>query len=282
MDSSPTVLITGASSGFGEATAKLLAARGMRVFGTSRRAPASGKQVADNFVIVQLDVRDPESVGRCVATVMEAGGRIDVLVNNAGYALAGAVEETSIEEAQAQFDTNFFGAMRMIQAVLPIMRAQGQGRIINITSLAGMIGVPFHTFYSASKFALEGLSEGLRHEAIGFGVHVTAIKPGDFKTEGTSSRVQAAQRLAAYANDRDRAVQIMAKAEQAGPDPERLAKLVARIINKRKPKARYRIGMDSAWVPRLRAILPEAFFEYAIRKNYRIGEPGDNGEAGGG
>ncbi|MCY1013953.1 SDR family NAD(P)-dependent oxidoreductase [Nannocystis pusilla] len=185
------VLITGASSGFGEAAARLLAARGpCRVFGTSRRA--AGHDTPGGVEMLPLDVRSDASVAACVDAVMQRAGRIDVLVNNAGYTLAGAVEETAIDEAKAQFDTNFFGMARMVRAVLPVMRAQGGGRIVNVSSLAGLVGVPFHAHYSASKFAVEGLSEGLRQEVRRFGIHVSLIEPGDFKTAGTAARERAA------------------------------------------------------------------------------------------
>ncbi|MCY1065034.1 SDR family NAD(P)-dependent oxidoreductase [Nannocystis sp. RBIL2] len=214
------VLITGASSGFGEAAARLLAARGpYRVFGTSRRA--AGDDTLGGAEMLPLDVRSDASVAACVDAVMQRAGRIDVLVNNAGYTLAGAVEETAIDEAKAQFDTNFFGMARMVRAVLPVMRAQGGGRIVNVSSLAGLVGVPFHAHDSASKFAIEGLSEGLRQEVRRFGIHVSLIEPGDFKTAGTAARERATGGLPAYAAARDRAIDIMARAEQSGPDPRK-------------------------------------------------------------
>src|SRR5690606_35507590 len=156
------VLITGASSGLGRATARLLAERGYRVFGTSRRPPADAP--TGGVEPLALDVCADASVAACVQTVLARAGRIDALINNAGYELGGALEEATLEEAQRQFETNFFGAVRMIRAVLPAMRRQGGGRIVNVSSLAGLAPVPFLGLYSASKFALEGYSEALRHE----------------------------------------------------------------------------------------------------------------------
>jgi NAD(P)-dependent dehydrogenase (short-subunit alcohol dehydrogenase family) len=261
------VLITGASSGFGAAAARLLAGQGMTVFGTSRR-PAAGAEAP--FAMLPLDVRSDESVAACVEAVLSRAGRIDALVNNAGYTLAGAVEETGLGEAQAQFETNFFGALRMTRAVLPHMRRQGGGRIVNISSLAGLVGVPFHATYAASKFALEGWSEGLRQEVRRFGVRVSLIEPGDFKTGATAARQRVAAPIAAYGSVRDRAIEIMAQSEQAGPDPSGVARCVARVLAASRPRLRYRVGNDARWVPRLRRLIPEWIFEAALRRNYEI------------
>src|SRR5215216_4101677 len=159
MSNQRVILVTGASSGVGQATARLLAQQGHNVFGTSR-AITSAEPLA-NITMVALDVRSDASVADCVSTVSRQGGRIDVLVNNAGYELAGALEEHSMEEAKAQFETNFFGLVRMTKAVLPIMRRQRQGQIVNISSLAGLTPIPFMGMYSASKFAVEGYTDAL-------------------------------------------------------------------------------------------------------------------------
>src|SRR2546422_6503660 len=172
---SQTVLVTGASSGIGQATAQLLAERGHRVFGTTRKP---GAAQASGFTMVGLDVRSDDSVRGCVDQVLSQAGRLDVLVNNAGYTLMGAAEETSVAEAKAQFETNFFGVVRMVNAVLPGMRAAGAGKIINISSLAGNTAIPFSAFYSATKFALEGYSESLWYEVSPFGISVSLVEPG--------------------------------------------------------------------------------------------------------
>ena len=150
---SQTILVTGASSGIGQATARLLAQRGFNVFGTARKPESTQSH---GVTMVALDVRSDESVRACLAQVMTKAGRLDVLVNNAGYTVTGAAEETSVDEAKAQLETNFFGAVRMVNAVLPGMRAAGAGKVINISSLAGNTAIPYSAFYSASKFALEG------------------------------------------------------------------------------------------------------------------------------
>lgn len=273
----PVVLITGASTGFGKATADHLASRGMRVFGTSRRAPSEpvppeGKAVGDagGVTMLNLDVRDDESARACVESVMAIAGRIDVLVNNAGYGLAGAFEETSLDEARAQLETNLLGAARMMQAVLPRMREAGAGRIINISSLAALVGVPFHPWYTASKFALSGLSDSVRLEVHRFGIQVCAVEPSDFATEGTQNRVWAKEKLEAYTPARDNAVAEMIRSEQSGPPPEGVAKLIERLIHEPRLRARYRVGNEAAWVPAAKALLPSSVFESLLRKNYKM------------
>src|ERR1700733_9888901 len=181
--SSRVVLVTGTSSGFGRAIAAALARDGHRVFASTRGSDAA----VPGAPHVTLDVTDAASVADCVAAVMNAG-RIDVLINNAGLGIAGAIEDTSDDEAHAQFDANFFGMHRMCRAVLPHMRQQGGGFIINMSSLAGQIAIPFQGFYSASKFAIEGYTEALRMEVRSFGVRVSMIEPGDFATAFTMNR----------------------------------------------------------------------------------------------
>jgi NAD(P)-dependent dehydrogenase (short-subunit alcohol dehydrogenase family) len=172
-------LVTGASSGIGQATADLLAANGFTVLGTSR-TPSSG--AARSYPLLPLDVRLDTSVDAAVQAVLDRVGRIDVLINNAGYAQSGAIEENSIADAQAQFETNVFGVMRMINAVVPLMREQGGGRIINISSVLGQVAFPYLGLYAAGKFALEGLTEALRDELRTFNIHVALIEPGFVKT----------------------------------------------------------------------------------------------------
>src|SRR5262245_2598374 len=156
------VLITGASSGVGRAAARVLSQHGYRVFGTSR--DPAGSPASPDVELVALDVRNDDSVAACAKSVFDRAGRVDILVNNAAYELAGALEETSVEEAKAQFETNFFGVVRMVRAVLPSMRERRQGRIVNVSSLSGVSAIPFMGIYSASKFALEGYTEALRME----------------------------------------------------------------------------------------------------------------------
>jgi NAD(P)-dependent dehydrogenase (short-subunit alcohol dehydrogenase family) len=171
-----TVLVTGASSGIGLAIAGHLAAQGFRVFGTRRQPVAD---VVRNVEMIAMDVDDDASVEHGVAFVLQKAGRLDAVVNNAGWALGGAIEDTAIAEARAQMETNFFGVLRVCHAVLPVMRAQGGGHIVNISSLGGGFGMPFSGIYSASKFAVEGLSESLRFETRCMGIRVALVQPGD-------------------------------------------------------------------------------------------------------
>jgi short-subunit dehydrogenase len=168
------VLVTGASSGFGQETAALLSQRGFRVFGTSRK-PA-GQSADLGYEMVRLDVDSDESVNSCVKALLERTGRLDVLVNNAGFVLTGGIEETSVEEAKAQFETNFFGAVRMVRACLPAMRKQGSGQIINMASIAAEIPTPFRGYYAAAKAALIAYSQALRHEVMSLGVKVSVVR----------------------------------------------------------------------------------------------------------
>jgi NAD(P)-dependent dehydrogenase (short-subunit alcohol dehydrogenase family) len=262
-----TVLITGASSGLGHATASLLSSRGYRVFGTSRNPekPDSG-----NFEMSQLDVRSDESATACIGWVMERAGRLDVLINNAGYEFAGALEETSIEEAKAQLETNFFGVVRMIKAVLPIMRHQRSGQIINIGSLAGLIGIPFHGFYSASKFALEGYTETLRHEVRNFNIRVSIIEPSFMKTNLGLASKSTARTLTEYAPLRTRALQYFAHSLESGDDPAKIAATIQSIIESSSPKLQYRVGKMAKRIARLKMLMPQGVFESGTRRTFNL------------
>lgn len=217
-----TVLVTGASSGIGQAIAQLLTARGYTVYGTSRKPTGS---------LIPLDVRSDESVRACVDRV----GAIDVLVNNAGYSLMGSAEETSVDEAKAQLETNFFGVVRMVKAVLPAMRQARAGKIITIGSLAGITAIPFGAFYTASKFALEGYTEALWHELRPFGIHVTLIEPGFIATPiGESTQIAAAP-LAAYNGVRQRATAALGRHVERGLVPTVEERPAMAAICRRRP-----------------------------------------------
>jgi len=262
------VLITGASSGIGAACAARLAADGHRVFGTTRGAAP----VADGGIAwLSLDVRDEASVDRCVRAVVEAAGRIDVLVNNAGIGLAGAIEDTAPDDLRAQLDTNLFGPLRLVRAVAPHMRERGRGRIVQLSSLAGRIGVPFQGAYSASKFALEGLSESLALELRPFGVDVVLVQPGDVRSGFGAARTwtESARQNPLYRERAARAVAAMEQAERTGPPPERVARLVARIVAARRPRLRYVCATPlerSALL--LQRVLPGRVFEAIVRSTY--------------
>jgi short-subunit dehydrogenase len=252
-----TVLVTGASSGIGQATAQLLSERGFNVYGTSRKP--TGK-------LIPLDVRSDDSVRACVERV----GTIDVIVNNAGYSLMGSAEETSLDEAKAQLETNFFGVVRMVKAVLPAMRKARAGKIITIGSLAGITAIPFGAFYTASKFALEGYTEALWHELRPFGIHVSLIEPGFIATPiGESTQVAAAP-LAAYDGVRQRATNALGHHVKHGISPDAVAKTVLRIITSRSPSLRYRVGTDAAWFPRLKSVLPWPLFAVGVRRTFAV------------
>ncbi len=268
------VLITGASSGIGKACAEHLARRGYRVFGTSRRAPFPPAPTAPGQpIMLQMDVTQDESVRRAVDFIVRETGRLDVVVNNAGFGVAGAVEDTSIDEAKSQLETNFFGVLRVCRAALPVMRAQGEGLIVNISSLGGVIALPFQALYSASKFAVEGLTEALRLEVRPFGIRVTMIEPGDMRTGFTDQRVRVAAwgPTSAYAPYAERVLQVVETDERHGGAPERVAVLLERILRSPNPAPRYRVGPAfQRLAARLKGILPGRLFEWALAKYYRI------------
>lgn len=268
------VLITGATSGIGQACADYLARRGYRVFGTGRRAPFPPTPAqAGSPTLIHMDVTQDDSVRRAVAYILETTGRIDVLVNNAGYSLAGAVEDTTVEEAKAQFETNFFGVHRVCRAVLPIMRAQGGGLIVNMGSIAGVVALPFQPFYSASKFALAGYTEALRHEVRAFGIRVTLIEPGDIRTPLTEHRVRAAAwgPDSPYAARAERALEIEERDERRGAAPEEVARLLERILRTADPAPHYRVGPFFERVAAaLKGIMPARLFHRAVAKYYGL------------
>lgn len=181
-------------------------------------------------------------------------------VNNAGYELAGAIEETSLDEAKAQFETNFFGIVRVVKAVLPVMRRQQAGHIINISSLAGLLGVPFHGFYSASKFALEGYSESLSHEVCGFNIRVSLIETGILKTNLAKSALAAGQEIEVYSRLRRGASRYFEKSVAKGDDPAKAAEAIRSIIESDTLRLRHRIGKADVWLPRLKALVPWSMF----------------------
>jgi NAD(P)-dependent dehydrogenase (short-subunit alcohol dehydrogenase family) len=267
-ESGKVVLITGASSGIGKACACHLSARGYRVFGTQRRAPEPWAASA-GIEILKMDVDDDESVIEGVNTVLASAGRIDAVVNNAGFALMGAVEDTSIEEAKSQLETNFFGVLRVCRSVLPAMRSQGGGHIINVSSLAGILGLPFSGLYSASKFALEGMTESLRLETRRFGIKVVLVEPGDFNTAITATRrlTRETETNSAYRELFTRIKAAQDKEEANAPTPEPIAALVESILRSRSPATRYSVGMPGQRiVVPLKRLLPQRLFEWVLRK----------------
>jgi len=267
------ILITGASSGIGEAAALSLARQGARVYGTSRNpSPNAAEKGAPSpgfFRMITLDVCSEASVSRAVAEVMATEGRIDVLVNNAGDGICGAIEDTTVDEARRQFDTNFFGVLRMCRAVLPIMRAQRDGLIINIGSVAGHIAIPYQSMYSASKFALEALTEALRIETKSFGIRAVVIDPGDTRSGFTASRrwVQAASG-SPYEEECSRAIEAMAKSERGAPEPAAVVSAIERVIAKKRTPVRIIVGWDYKLVVLAKRLLPARLIEFVVSRLY--------------
>jgi NAD(P)-dependent dehydrogenase (short-subunit alcohol dehydrogenase family) len=262
------VLITGASSGVGQSTARLLSQRGYEVFGTSRN-PVNA-EVIPGVEMLPLDVRTDDSVRACVGAVWDRAGRLDVLINNAGHELAAALEELSTEEARAQFETNFFGVVRMVNAVLPLMRRQKRGHIINAGSLSGLSSIPFLGIYSASKFALEGYTEALRHEVKPFNIHVSLTEAGFLKTPMMNNRQVGANRIGAYDPWRQRALNAIRGYEEKGPGPELVAETLLEIISSNAPRLRYAIGQQAKSVSRLRRFLPAGMYEQGVRRTFAL------------
>lgn len=267
------VLVTGASSGIGQACARHLAGRGWRVFGTSRRASADGR-AEGGVEMVAMDVDSDASVQVAVATVLERAGRIDAVVNNAGWALAGAVEDTTPDEARAQMETNFMGVWRVCRAVLPAMRAAGRGHIVNVGSIGGRVGLPFQAAYSASKFAVAGFTEALSGEVRPFGIHVALIEPGNYRTGITTSRRLAfgAGEASAYARRFGRAMRVIEADEQRGADPAEVARAVKRVLESRAPRLRTMVGPAFERVAASsKSVMPGRLFERIVLRIYGIG-----------
>ena len=276
MSSPKVALVTGASSGFGQLTAFSLADKGYRVFGTSRREHSTPSNGIDMLV---LDVRSDDSVRSCVRDVMAHAESIDVLINNAGQIHASVIEETSLEQAKDVLETNFWGAVRVTAAVLPIMRRQRRGHIINVSSLAGLVSIPGQGFYSASKFALEGYAEALSLEVEQFNICVSLIEPGFFKTHLHHEMQRASMRSDDYAVLREALETTLTVAIEHGDDPHKVAEMIVRIAESESPRLRYRVGNDALWVPRLKALLPYKLFRRGIRRRFNLDQPASSSAA---
>lgn len=272
-NSGKVVLVTGASSGIGQSIAESLMEKGFRVYGTSRKAECEKIIKAEHgsgfLKMIPLDVCSEKSVQAAVSYILEREITIDILINNAGFGIAGSVEDTSPEEALSQFDTNFFGVIRMCRAVLPKMREQKDGLIINISSVAGLISVPYQSMYSASKAAIESMTEALRIEVKPFGVKVAMVEPGDTKTGFTAKRqYTAASSSSAYSETFMRSISIMERDEQNGPPPNLIAAAVLRIINSKNPPIRIVAGLSYKTLVFLKRLLPSRFAEFVVSKIY--------------
>ncbi|MBN1518791.1 MAG: SDR family oxidoreductase [Spirochaetales bacterium] len=264
------VLVTGASSGIGNSTATYLAKKGYKVYGTSR-APDSRPRRADEFFeLVKMDTQNSDSVRKALDGILSAEGRLDALICNAGMGISGPVEETPIDDVIRQMDVNFVGTVRTIQAVLPSMRVAGGGTILVLSSIMGKVALPFQSFYTASKFALEGFMEGLRMETRRFGIRAALIEPGDFRTGFTASRRKAELAEGSpYGPWVNSALGIAEHDEQNGADPILIARLAHRLIQARSLKARYTVGpFAQRALIALRPFLPDALVEFGVMAMY--------------
>ena len=255
-------VVTGASTGIGRATASALAEAGFRVFGTSRK-PASELAAVK---MLACDVSDDASVARLAANVLAEAGRIDLLVNNAGIGLLGAAEESSIAQAQRLFDVNVFGVMRVTNAVLPIMRRQKRGRIINVSSVLGLIPAPFNALYASTKHAIEGYSESLDHEVRTQGIRVALIEPAYTRTSFEDNLVKPDQLLDVYNPGRTSLGLVMRKAMEKGDMPDVVASAVLKAATDVNPRHRYTAGNVARQVSFLRRFVPASAFDKSLRK----------------
>jgi NAD(P)-dependent dehydrogenase (short-subunit alcohol dehydrogenase family) len=275
-DRKGVVLVTGASSGIGRACALHLVREGYHVFGTTRRDPDLLRHdlgITDQLDVLVMDIDDDASVVRTISAIVAQTGRLDAIINSAGFGISGAVEETSDKEARAIIETNVLGMLRVCRAVLPTMRTQGSGVIVNISSIGGRIGLPFQGFYSATKFAIEGLTESLRMELRAFGIRAVLIEPGDCSTGFTDSRqrVEGAGLSDIYGHTREAVLTIVEKDERHGSSPDVVARLVVRVLNKRRPRVRYTVGPASQKLAAgLKRVLPSKIFEWILSMYYGV------------
>lgn len=263
------ILITGASSGIGKAIGEFLHQKGFTVYGTSRNPQRIANSV---FPLLALDVRDVESIKAAVAEVIKLSGRIDVLVNNAGVGITGPLEEIPTEEIKANFETNFFGPIEMMKAVLPHMRQQKSGLIINITSIAGYMGLPYRSVYSASKGALSIITEALRMEVKSFGIEITDIAPGDFATNIAAGRYHAPVIAgSAYEIPYGNTLKMMDTHVDSGSNPEEMALAVYTIVQESKPNVHYKVGafMQKFSIV-IKRILPDKVYEKLLMNHYKL------------
>lgn len=262
------ILITGASSGIGKAVASYLSDKNYKVYGTSRNPDAKNK----SFKMITLDVKNTSSIKKAIELVVSLEGKIDVLINNAGKGITGAIEETPLEAIKENFETNFFGTIEVIKAVLPQMRIQKSGLIINTTSIAGYMGLPFRGVYSASKGALAIITESVSMEVKQFGINVVNIAPGDFATNIASGRFHTPiYENSAYKKKYSENLDLMNKHVDKGKNPIIMAKAIEKIINKKRPRINYKIGNFTEKLSIvLKRILPSRWYEKLLMNHYKI------------
>jgi short-subunit dehydrogenase len=264
----PVALVTGASSGIGFATAELLAKRGFKTFGTSRDLDLN--KGPEGVRMLRLDVTSDEGVRATMTEITRQANHIDILVNNAGFGLFGAVEETSLDEAKRQFETNFWGVVRVTDHVLAEMRARRSGRIINISSVLGFMAIPFHAYYVAAKHALEGFSEALNLELKPFGVHVILVEPAYTRSLYFDHRQETKTRMQAYATERVRVVSMMAERIRKGSPPEGVAEVVLKAATAPAPGVRYTAGFGGIILKVGYNLLPTSVFDGMVRKAFTL------------
>ncbi len=263
------VLITGGSSGIGKSIGEYLHSKGFTVYGTSRNPDRVAGSV---FPLIALDVRDAVSIKQAVASVIAAAGRLDVLINNAGVGITGPLEEIPAEEIRNNFETNLFGPIEVMKAVLPQMRSQKSGLIINITSIAGYMGLPYRSVYSASKGALELITEALSMEVKNFGINITNVAPGDFATNIAAGRYHAPLvKGSAYEVPYGNTLEMMNTHVDSGSNPQQMAEAVYKIIQSPNPKVHYKVG---AFLQKfsivLKRVLPDKMYEKMLMNHYKL------------
>ena len=264
---SKVILITGASSGIGKAIGDLLCNKNFKVYGTSRDP---SKYINSNFQLLGLNVNNLASINKCIDEIIKIEGSIDVLINNAGVGITGPLEEIPEIEIENNFKTNFFGPLNIIKKVLPIMRSKKSGLIINVTSLAAYVGTPYRSVYSASKAALDLVSETLNMETKPFNIKVVTVAPGEFSTNIASRRYHASsEKSSPYYLNYSKALKLMNNHVDGGADPKIIGKLILKIINSKNPKKKYIVGSFVEKIaPYLKLLLPQKVFENLIMRSY--------------
>jgi NADP-dependent 3-hydroxy acid dehydrogenase YdfG len=267
---SKTIVVTGGTSGIGLAICSYLASKKHTVFGTGR--DIDKPDLPDNINWVKMDVTNVESIKNAINHIIEKTGKIDVLINNAGIGMAGAIEECNMNDVLTMFDTNVYGILRTSKEVLPYMRKQAKGLIINISSIGGLMGLPYRGIYSSTKSSVETISEALSMEVMQFGIKVTIIEPGDFNTTINQNRkIVQPNETSPYFQDFNRIHSIIQEEVSQGEDPLLIGKLVERIIQSNKPRLRYKIGNKTSRLALfLKAILPDRLFEKLMMQHYKI------------
>jgi NAD(P)-dependent dehydrogenase (short-subunit alcohol dehydrogenase family) len=264
------ILITGISSGFGKQTARLLAEDGHKVYGTVRKET----EIPEHVSFLRMDLNDLNSIREAVSSVLEKEGRIDVLINNAGMHSGGPVETLPAEYIKLQMDTNFMGMVHLIREVLPLMREQGGGKIINVSSIGGLMGLPFQAYYSSAKFAVEGFSEALRMEVHQFNIKVILINPGDFHTSNSANRrnfMVPEDINDLYHDQFKKTLSIIENDEAKGWDPVILARKMVKIVNCNNPRQRYVIAsLEQKLAVVLKYILPGKVFRMILQDHYKV------------